>query len=124
MDTRSKILTPAGAESLPGALTLVTGYFDVLLAGHARDLQEVRDRAPDRPLLVAVVSHPGEVLAAGLRAELVAALRVVDYVVTTDHDSLDSLIERLRPAEVVRLEAADLGRTRRLIDDAQRSHNR
>ena len=124
MDTRSKILTPAAAAKLSGPLTLVTGYFDVLLAGHARDLQTARDRAPNRPLVVAVVRHPGEFLAVGARAELVAALRVVDYVVTTDHDSLDSLIERLRAAEVVRLEAADLGRTRRLIDDAQRSQNR
>ena len=124
VDTRSKILTRAAAERLSGPLTLVTGYFDPLLAGHARDLQAVRDRAPDRPLLVAVATHANEVLEAAIRADLVAALRVVDYVVTTDHDHLDRFIERLRPADVVRLEAADLNRTRRLIDDAQRSQNR
>lgn len=124
VDTRSKILTRAAAERLSGPLTIVTGYFDLLLAGHARDLQTVRDRAPDRPMLVAVVAHPAEVLEAAVRAELVAALRVVDYVVTADHDHLEELIERLRPAEVVRLEATDVSRTRRLIEDAQRSQNR
>ena len=124
MDTRSKILTREAAERLSGPLTLVTGYFDVLLAGHVRDLQTVRDRAPDQPMLVAVQPHPGEVLEPAVRAELVAALRVVDYVVTADHDHLEELIERLRPAEVVRLEATDVSRTRRLIEDAQRSQNR
>ncbi len=124
LDTRSKILNLAAAERLSGPLNLVTGYFEVLLAAHARELQAVRDRAPDRPILVAVVSHPGELMEPAARAELAAALRVVDYVVTADHDHLDGLIERLRPAEVVRLEAADLDRTRQLIEDAQRSQSR
>jgi len=124
VDTRSKILTLENAGRLAGPLTLVTGYFHLVLAGHARDLQEVRGRAPDRPMLVVVLGHAGAVMDAEVRAEMVAALRVVDYVVTADHDHLDGLIERLRPAEVVRLEAADLGRLRRLIDDAQRSQQR
>jgi bifunctional ADP-heptose synthase (sugar kinase/adenylyltransferase) len=124
VDTRSKILNEAAAARLSGPLTLVTGYFDVLLAEHARELQQVRDRAPDRPMLVALARHPGELLDAAVRAELVAALRVVDYVVTAEHDHLDELIERLRPAELVRLETADLGLTRRLIEDAQRSQKR
>ncbi len=124
MDTRSKILTPEAAERLSGPITLVTGYFEVLLAGHARDLQAARDRAPDRPMLVVVIGHPGELMEAGARAELVAALRVVDYVVAADHDQLDAFIERLRPAELVRLETADLARTRRLIEDAHQSQKR
>ena len=70
------------------------------------------------------MSHPGELMEASARAELVAALRVVDYVVTADHDHLDRLIKRLRPAEVVRLETADLGRTRRLIEDVHRRQTR
>jgi bifunctional ADP-heptose synthase (sugar kinase/adenylyltransferase) len=124
VDTRSKILTGSNAGRLSGPLTVVTGYFDVVLAGHARDLEAVRERSPDRPVLVVLLAHPGEVLEAPVRAELVAALRVVDYVVITDHDHLDELIQRLRPAELVRLESADLGRTRRLIEDAQRSQTR
>jgi glycerol-3-phosphate cytidylyltransferase-like family protein len=120
VDTRNKILTSAGAYGLPGPLTLVTGYFDVLRAGHARELQQARDRASDRKLLVAVITYPGELIDGQSRAELVAALRMVDYVVTANHDELDGFIERLRPAEIVRLEAADLGRRRRLIEDVQR----
>jgi bifunctional ADP-heptose synthase (sugar kinase/adenylyltransferase) len=124
VDTRSKILTPAGVEQLSGPLTLVTGYFDPLRAAHARELQQVRDRTPGRGLLVAVLTDAAEVLDIGARAELVAALRVVDYVVTVDHEDLDALIKRLRAAEVVRLERADTVRTRQLIADAQRSQTR
>jgi len=124
LDTRSKILTHAGVEQLSGPWTLVTGYFDPLRAAHARELQQVRDRTSGRRLMVAVLTHAREVLDVGARAELVAALRVVDYVVTVDHEDLDAFIERLRAAEVVRLERADLDRTRQLIADAQRSQNR
>ena len=120
MDTRSKILTLAAAEALPRPLALATGYFDVLRAEHARDLQRVRGRTPGARLVVAVVTYAGEWMPVPARAELVAALRMVDYVVTMNHDALDGFIERLRPVEIVRLEAADLGRRRRLIEDAQR----
>ena len=37
---------------------------------------------------------------------MVAALRVVDYVVTADYGDLDRLVEALKPVEFVRLEAA------------------
>lgn len=124
MDTRSKILTRAEAARLPGPVALVTGYFDVLRAENVRELQRVRDHTPGRSLIVAVVTHPGEVLAAEARAELVAALRMVDYVVTADHATVDDFIERVRPVAVVRLEAADRDRTRRLIEHAQRTQTR
>ena len=120
VDTRSKILTLAAAEALPSPLAVVTGYFDVLRGGHACDLQQVRDRTPHAKLLVAVVTYPGEPIDGPSRSELVAGLRMVDYVVTANHDELDGFIERLRPVEIVRLEAADLGRKRRLIEDVQR----
>jgi len=123
VDTRNKILTRAAAENLPGPLTLVTGYFDVLRAEHPRALQQVRERTGNRKLLVAVVTYAGELIDDQSRAELVAALRMVDYVVTATHDELDGFIERLRPAEIVRLEAADVGRKRRLIEDVQRRHH-
>jgi bifunctional ADP-heptose synthase (sugar kinase/adenylyltransferase) len=110
----------AVAEGLPRPVALVTGYFDLLRAEHARDLQQVCDRTSKGRLLVAVVTHPGELIDGGSRAELVAALRMVDYVVTANHDELEGFIERLRPVETLRLEAADLGRRRRLIEDVQR----
>jgi len=119
VDTRSKILTLAAAERLPGCVTLATGYFDVLRVEPARALAEAR-----RPLLVAVVRHAGEILDAAARAEMAAALRVVDYVVTIEHDDLDALTERLRPAAVLRLEASDQIGTRRLTDDVRRSQTR
>ena len=120
VDTRSKILTLAAAETLPGPLAVVTGHFDVLRGEHARDLGQVRDRTPLTRLLVVVVTYTGEPIDGRSRMELVAALCMVDYVVTANHDELEGFIERLRPAEIVRLEAADLGRTRRLIEDVQR----
>ncbi len=118
MNTRSKILEGAGVPS--GPVALVTGYFDVLRAAHARELAEVSERTPHACLVVAIRRHPGEVLDARARAELVAAVRVVDYVLTVHDKDLDGLIERLRPVEIVHLETADLHRMRRLTEDVQR----
>lgn len=112
-------MSRADAERLAGPVTLITGYFDVLGIEHMRELAGTR-----RPLLAAVLRHPAELFEARARAELVAALRVIDYVVTADHEELDELIERLHPAAVLRLEAADLGRARRLKEDAERSQTR
>ena len=122
MDTRSKILT--SADSLPRPITLVAGYFDVLRAAHAGERQKVRDRTGGRPLVVVVLTCRGELLSQRARAELVAAIRVVDYVLIADNEELHRLIERLNPAEVVRLEEADRRRTRRLIEHAQREQTR
>ena len=124
MDTRRKILSRDSALGLPGPLAVVTGYFDILRAGHVRKLDQVRSRTAGLTLLVVVATHPGVVLAPAARVEMVAALRMVDYVVTADDDDLDAFIERLRPAQLARFEKGDLVRTRRLIDDAQRSQTR
>ena len=57
---------------------MVSGYFDPMLASHARRLAQLK-RAGS-PLLV-LIADPGQaILPARARAELVAALRVVDYV--------------------------------------------
>lgn len=119
MDTRSKILSRAAAERLTGPLALITGYFDVLGIEHVRELARMR-----RPRVAAVLRHPDEIFDASARAEMAAALRVIDYVVTADHEQVDELIERLHPAAVLRLEAADLRRARRLKEDAKRSQTR
>jgi glycerol-3-phosphate cytidylyltransferase-like family protein len=52
-----------------------------------------------------VLPLAGELLSQRARAELVAALRVVDYVVTADDGDVERLTESLKPAEVARLEA-------------------
>ena len=124
MDTRSKILSRDAALELPPPLTLVTGYFDILRAEHARELQQARDRAPAHPLMVVVLTGPNPLLSARARAELVAALRMVDYVVTADDGDRDRLIEALKPAQLVRLEAADQRRARQLMEHVQRRQTR
>ena len=100
MDTRTKILTVAAALELRPPVALVTGHFDVLRTGDARELARVRHH----PLLVVVLPLFNEILTRRARAELVAALRVVDYVVTASYDDLDRLVERLKPVEYVRME--------------------
>jgi glycerol-3-phosphate cytidylyltransferase-like family protein len=117
MDTRAKILT-AGAA--PPACTVVTGTFDVVLAGDARELVEIRASHPGRPLLVVVLPLAGALLPERARAELVAALRMVDYVVTAPDGSTDALLASLEPAHLVRLEEAHAARKRQLIEHVHR----
>ena len=121
MDTRSKILSLAAAGQLPPhSLTVVTGYFDVLRAEHIRDLREARERAPAQPLLAVVLPLAGEFLPQRARAELVAAVRMVDYVVITDETDAAGLIEFLKPAVLVRLDEADMRRIRQLTEHVHR----
>lgn len=119
MDTRSKVLSLDAALRLSRPAALATGYFEVLRVEDARELEQA-----GRPLLAVVLRHTEELAAAAARAEMVAAIRVVDYVVIADHDDLNELIARLQPVRVVRLEAAHAGRIRRLIDDVQRKQTR
>jgi hypothetical protein len=49
---------------------------------------------------------------------------MVDYVVTADDGDRDSLIEALKPAQLVRLEAADQLRARQLMEHVQRRQTR
>jgi len=130
MDTRNKILTlpaePALALSLAPArpLVMVTGWFDVLRAAHARQLQEVRQRTGAATLMAVVLPNPDEVLAQRARAELVAGLRVIDYVLTPDYADVDRIAEALQPSAVVRLEEDDARRIRELIAHVHRCQAR
>jgi bifunctional ADP-heptose synthase (sugar kinase/adenylyltransferase) len=99
-------------------VTLVTGYFDVLRARHIDALE--RAARPDRRLLVALRDGPDSILPLRARAELVAALRMVDYVVTADEAQLDALISSLKPAQTVRLEEDDRAHARELKLHVQR----
>jgi rfaE bifunctional protein nucleotidyltransferase chain/domain len=85
-------------------IAFANGVFDLLHVGHVRYLQASAAEA-DR-LVVAVNADrsvrrlKGEgrpVLDERSRAELVAALRGVDYVVLFDDDTVGGLLERLRP---------------------------
>jgi len=57
------------------------------------------------------------------RAEMAAALRVIDYVVAADMGDAAALVAALGPAEVVRLEAADRRRNRELIEHVHRRNS-
>ena len=80
MDTRTKIIPLEKARQLSGPHTLwLTGHFDPLLAEHARDLRH--RAAPGQTLVVEITNPENPLLPQRARAELVAALESVDYVV-------------------------------------------
>jgi bifunctional ADP-heptose synthase (sugar kinase/adenylyltransferase) len=117
VDTRTKILTAAAARQIASPVVVATGYFDVLRAEHVRELRDIRG---GDALLVVVLPLAGELLDQRSRAELVAGLRMVDYVVAADHGDADALIDSLKPVRVARLEAADARRAQQLTDHVQR----
>ena len=109
MDTRSKIVT---AGQAPRGAVLVAGGFDVPGVEQVRQLQNIRERHPARPLIAAVLPCQYELLGRRARGEMAAALRVVDYVLIVEPegcpDDLDRLVDRLQPVAVIRLEDAGL----------------
>jgi len=117
MDTRSKIGDAAGFRG-NGSLVVVTGYFDPLLAWHARALENARGRAGE--LAVIVLPLDGELLPQSARAALVAALRVVDYVLIGDNGDLDRLFAELKATQIVRLEEDDFRRRAELMEHVRR----
>ena len=75
-DTRGKIVSAAEAAGIAarrkaqGArIVAVSGVFDVVLAAHARALEEVRNRTGAGVLLVVLIPVPGGLLADRARAE-------------------------------------------------------
>ena len=93
MDSRTKIVPAAEAARLAATVTVVSGYFDPLLAAHAEQLQQLKHAGT--PLLVAIAEPPRPILPARARAELVAGLAVVDYVT----ESVDGLTPHTRLEE-------------------------
>ncbi len=106
MDTRAKIVENGErAPVLPAGTRVVSGFFDPLLHWHAERLEEARRSAA---ALVVVVKDPAkEVLPARARAELVAALRCVDWVVADGPRA---------PAADVRLEEEDAERAAAFVE--------
>ena len=103
--TRDQLEQAITADRAAGrTIALANGVFDLLHVGHVRYLQAAAGEA-DR-LIVAVNADAsvrrlkGEgrpVLDERSRAELVAALRGVDYVVIFDDDTVGALLTALRP---------------------------
>ena len=107
----------AAARRIAPPVAMATGFFDVLRAEHIRELRAIRDGGA---LLVVVLPLAGEILGQRSRAELVAGLRMVDYVVAADHGDVDALIDALKPVRLARLEVADARRARQLTDHVHR----
>jgi glycerol-3-phosphate cytidylyltransferase-like family protein len=101
VDTRTKIVATAEAIRLAAAgATVVSGYFDPLLASHAERLDGLkRDGAA---LLVLIATPEGPLLPARARAELVAGLAVVDHVAEAANGL--PAHHRLESEDVMRLE--------------------
>ena len=102
--SRERLIELVHAERREGrTIALANGCFDLLHAGHVRYLQAAAQEA-DR-LIVAVngdaaagAKGPGRpILQAADRAELVAALRGVDYVTIFSEPTVSELIAALRP---------------------------
>ena len=96
MDTRSKIISleEARRRASDSPALWVAGHFDPLLAEHARKLRE--RAAPGQTLVVEITNPENPLLPQRARAELVAALEAVDYVVLGNgaHSSDASITER------------------------------
>jgi len=104
VDTRSKIVDQEEARRIAASgATVVSGYFDPLVASHAERLRELKSE--DSPLLVLIATPENPILSARARAELVAGLATVDHVA----ESADGLAPRIR------LEWEDEARLKNLI---------
>lgn len=124
LDTRQKIISADDAIRAigrPARLKLIIGYFDPMHTAHARRLAELR--RDGETMAIAIGDPASPILPRRARAELVAALRVVDYVISVDDNAIAALVESLQPQEVIREDAADEQRTRALIEHVRRRHS-
>jgi D-beta-D-heptose 7-phosphate kinase/D-beta-D-heptose 1-phosphate adenosyltransferase len=90
--------------TLPGKTVFTNGVFDLMHVGHLRYLQDARSRG-DR-LVVGLNSDASvkrlkgdtrPILPEDERAELMAGLACVDFVVIFDEHTADALLEAFRP---------------------------
>jgi len=103
--TRATLVDRAAADRARGLTTaFANGCFDVLHVGHVRYLQAAA-READR-LIVAINDDPSvaalkganrPIMRADDRAELVAAIRGVDYVVIFGEPTVTPLLNLIRP---------------------------
>ncbi|HEX3880259.1 MAG TPA: hypothetical protein VHW24_24925 [Bryobacteraceae bacterium] len=118
MDTRFKIVDASAIRGRKAKI--VTGYFDPLLAWHAEKLEALRGGA--EVFAAAVLPLRDELVGQRARAELVAALRVIDYVLIAsgaDFEAFGDVAAALDAAQVVRLDEEDLRRRAELIADVR-----
>jgi bifunctional ADP-heptose synthase (sugar kinase/adenylyltransferase) len=118
LDTRSKIIDP---EQAPVDGALVVGFFDPVTIAHVRRLREIRERCGAVTLVLAHLERP--VLPARARAEVLAGLSVVDYVVLPQERALTVVLQRTGDALVFREENADLARFEALVNHIHQRHS-
>src|SRR4026208_360955 len=103
--SESELIEAVALERATGrTIAFANGCFDLLHVGHTRYLQGAAAEA-DRLIVavndagsVAELKGPGRpILAAKARAELVAALRGVDYVILLGDATVERLLRLLRP---------------------------
>ena len=121
MDTRAKILTPPEAANLPLPLRAVVGFFDPLLAAHVRRLNELA--SPETKLIAVILNPQQPLLDLRARAELVAALAIIDFVVPMEGDC-DAFLRSLPTADIIHEETSDQLRTAHLIEHVHSDTNR
>jgi hypothetical protein len=123
MDTREKIVEPRALRGMRA--TLVIAYLDPMLAWHAQRFAEIRTGS--QILAVCVLPLASEILPQRGRAELAAALRVIDYVLISpgsDPNDAEEFLRPLEPSRMVRLDEEDLRRRAELIADVRSRQNR
>jgi hypothetical protein len=123
LDTRNKIVTVDQARALAGKtesprVAFVT-HLEVLRAGHVRKLEELAAGNPGTLFLI-LTDPPFEPNASPLtplaaRAEVAAALRVVDYVVPSPGGAVPAL-SAIQADLTVQDEEEDRERTRLLVE--------
>ena len=124
VDTRAKIITveEAGRIAASSAPRVATGCFNPLRTEHARKLAKAAS-GNGRPLLVIVRQPDSPLLDLRARAELVAALSVVDYVVPIETAQAPEWLDRVPRSERLELETVDESLTRDLIERVRGRHS-
>ena len=108
VDTRTKILDwPQARDLIQETSTIVTGHFDPLLAAHVKRLAEIA--AGTGPVVVIITNPERPLLPARARAELVAALEVVEFV-TMASSATELFLDSFPTDSLIREETADAGR--------------
>jgi bifunctional ADP-heptose synthase (sugar kinase/adenylyltransferase) len=93
-------------------LRIITGHFDPVHAAHARLLRELHDGSCT---VVVLTNSDQPISSQRARAEVLAGLSSVDWVIPTDGSDLESVLRLFPEAEVIRDEPADAQRTRNLM---------
>jgi bifunctional ADP-heptose synthase (sugar kinase/adenylyltransferase) len=121
LNTRDKVLTREQAIECAKTVSanVVIGRFDVLRASTVARLAALA-RA-DARLFAIVLDDPSALLTLRARAELAAALRVIDYVIPLESDPAD-LIAAMTPGELFDESSAHLQATHQLIDHVRERH--